>query len=162
MTCKMGAESNLNSSTPRVRAIRHLPFRPSALASVILRRVSTREHETPCCERHAYASACCPAHSFKINACYNLLLLRTYTFICRREGCRREGSNILVIERDQHTRHSKTRSMAQAERLRDGYRCSFLLSSALIHCCYRKACTQSSALAVVIELRATACCCFFL
>ena len=91
MTCIMGAESNLNSSTPRVYAIRHLPFRPSALATVVLRRVSTSEDEIPCCDRHAYASACCPAHSFKINACYNLLLLRTYTFTCRREGCRRDG-----------------------------------------------------------------------
>ena len=33
--------------------------------------------------------------------------------------------------------------------------------STLTHCCYRHACTQSSALVVVVvELRATACCCF--
>ena len=30
----------------------------------------------------------------------------------------------------------------QAERLRDGYQYSFLLSSALIHCCDRNTCTQ--------------------
>ena len=74
----------------------------------------------------------------------------------------RGGSNIVVIERGQHTRHPTTRGLAQVERLRDGYRCSFLLSSALIHCCYRNACTQSSALVVVvIELRATAYCSSF-
>ena len=65
----------------------------------------------------------------------------------------REPFNVVVIERGQHTRHSTRRGLAQAERLRDVYRCSFLLSCALIHCCYRNACTQSSALLVVIELR---------
>ena len=153
---QIGTESNLNSPTPRVRAICQLQFRPSALWTVVRRRVSTSEHEIPCCDRNACASAGCPAHSFEI------LLLRTYTFICRREGRWREGSNIVVIERGQHTPLSRTRGLAQAKRLRDGYRCSFLLSSALIHCCYRNACTQSSALVVVVvELRATACCCFF-
>ena len=73
-----------------------------------------------------------------------------------------EGSNIVVIKRGQHTGHSRTRGLAQAERLRDDYRCSFLLASALIHSWYRKACTQSSALVVVvIAFRATVCCCFF-
>ena len=38
-----------------------------------------------------------------------------------------------MIERGQHTRHSRRRGLAQAERLRDGYRYSFLLS-APIHC----------------------------
>ena len=52
---------------------------------------------------------------------------------------------MVMIERGQHTRNSRTRGLAQAERLLDGYRCSFLLSSSLIHCCYRNACTQSIA-----------------
>ena len=60
------------------------------------------------------------------------------------EGRGREGSNIVVIERGQHTRHSRRRALAQAERLRDGYRWSFLLSSALIPCCDRNACASAS------------------
>ena len=117
-----GAESNLNSPTSRVRAIRQLPFRPSALSTVVRRRVSTSEHEIPSCDRNACASGCCAAHSFEISACYNLLLLRTYTFICRTEGRWRERSNNVVIERGQHTPHSGRRGLAQAERLRDGGR----------------------------------------
>ena len=31
-----------------------------------------------CCDRNACASACCPAHSFEINACYIFLLLHTH------------------------------------------------------------------------------------
>ena len=55
-----------------------------------------------CCDRNACASTLCAAHSFERNACYNV-------HICRREGRWREGSNIVVIERGQHTRHSRTR-----------------------------------------------------
>ena len=70
-------------------------------------------------------------------------------------------------ERKQHccdrerSTHLALQETGIAERLRDGYRCSFLLSSAFFHCCYQNTCTQSSALVVVIELRARACCCFF-
>ena len=71
------------------------------------------------------------------------MLLRTYTFICRREGRWREGSNNVVIERGQHTRHSRRRGLAQAERLRGSYRYLFLLSSVLIHCCDRNACAST-------------------
>ena len=109
---------------------------------------------------HCYRNACNQSSTLVRNKCW-LQLTCCYVHMCRREGRWREGSNIVVIERGQHTRHSRTRGWAQAERLRDGYRCSFLLSSALIRCCYRNTCTQSSALVVVIELRATACCCFF-
>ena len=42
---QVGAESNLNSPTPRVRVIRQLPFQPSALSMVVRRRVATSEHE---------------------------------------------------------------------------------------------------------------------
>ena len=39
----------------------------------------------------------------------------------------REGSNIVVIERGQHTRHSRGWSLDQAEGLGDGYRHSFIV-----------------------------------
>ena len=48
-----------------------------------------------------------PEHSFEINA-------TTYccqVHICRREGRGREGRNSVVIERGQHTRHSRTRGL---------------------------------------------------
>ena len=46
---QIGAESNRNSPTPRVRAIRQLSFRASALSTVVRRRVSTSEHDTQFC-----------------------------------------------------------------------------------------------------------------
>ena len=46
---QVGAESYLNSPTPRVRAIRQLPFRASALSTVVRRRVSTSEYESRSC-----------------------------------------------------------------------------------------------------------------
>ena len=41
---RMGVESNLNSPTPRVRAIRQLLFRATALSTVVRRRVSKSEY----------------------------------------------------------------------------------------------------------------------
>ena len=52
------------------------------------------------------------------------------------------SSLIVKSTRGQHTRHSRRWGLAQAERLRDSYWYSFLLSSALLHCCDRNACTQ--------------------
>ena len=43
---QIGAESNLNSPKPRVCAIHQLPFRASALSTVVRRRVSKTEHES--------------------------------------------------------------------------------------------------------------------
>ena len=43
---QIGAESNLKSPTPRVRAIRQLPFRAPALSTVVRRRVSASEFES--------------------------------------------------------------------------------------------------------------------
>ena len=137
------AESNLNRPTPRFRAICQLPFRPSALSTVVRCRVPTSEHEIPCHDRNACASACCLAHSFEINASYNMLQLRSCTFLCRREGRWRHESINFVIERGQHTLHSRRRGLAQVERLRNGYR---WLSSALILCCDRNSCASASTL----------------
>ena len=44
-----GAESNLNSPTPRVRAIRQLPFRASVLSTVVRRCASTSVHKGQSC-----------------------------------------------------------------------------------------------------------------
>ena len=52
-----------------------------------------------------------------------------------------------------HRLHGRRVSLAQEKQ-----RCA---RSKLIYCCYRNACTQSSALVVIIELRATAYYCFF-
>ena len=43
---QVGAESNLNSPAPRVRAIRQLPFRAPALSTVVRPRVSTSEYKS--------------------------------------------------------------------------------------------------------------------
>ena len=41
---QIGADSNLNSPTNFVRTLGQLPFRASALSTVVRRRVSTSEH----------------------------------------------------------------------------------------------------------------------
>ena len=96
---QIGAESNLNSPTPRVRTIRQLPFRPSALSTVVRRRVFTSGHEIPSCDRNACASTCCPAHSFEIRlatiyCCY----VRTHLFAEKRDVGGREANNVVIRE----------------------------------------------------------------
>ena len=48
---RMGAESTLNRPTPRVRIIRQLLFRATALSTAVRRRVSTSEYESQFCLR---------------------------------------------------------------------------------------------------------------
>ena len=81
-------------------------------------------------------------------ACYNVRCFFVMT---------RDDNSIGIVQsnvRSQHTRRLRRCGLARAERLRDGYRYSFLLSSALIHCCDRKACASAYCPAHSFEINA--------
>ena len=141
-----GEERNLNSPTPRIRAKRQLQFRASALSTVVRRRESTSEHESFPLAQPGRAPArwlpvlvltvqctysllpkCLHAvqHTRRSDrvACYSVLLLCTwYDGLMAPKMLRLKSSS--QMQESQHTRHRRRWGLAQAKRLREGYRYS--------------------------------------